>query len=513
MPHLIHEQQMAGPKSPEGFKPPSYHTNGGSNVAGPAGNGSGVGEEGGGNVHNHFYQVQSEDREPPRKSYPPKHMCIYICLLVATIIILMAIAVGVALAIILTNRSNNDEPSSPANPSPDDNNLPSVSILTKTTVVEVEVTSPSEPSLVTATMTVTYEPGTSVVTETQIQTYTAEPPPRIETSDANDDDVEDMLSSLLEQRPLISTQYVTISPSEEHTSPTTSSTTTSSTTSSMTSSTSTTATTATASTATSSASAALSTLSRISALDISSGSRRYIFWQDTDKHLVTSQFGGRRNETYRIVDKITDVGGEKPAQPKHGTPLAAADDETGALHVFYLGAKDNAIHQLTRLADGDWMATQVLHRGDALRAAPNSALSATWHRSDQFDGTRSRLVALAWQDDHLRVKTVMTEDPTDPDGWSISDLNTRMGVDVGRGARDDRGIAVSSGNLDGETLDRRASLFVAVEGDDAVMLWNCSVGANGFPLHIERCDWLNDTWSSKYMHNLRSVLLVFLWEK
>lgn len=90
--------------------------------------------------------------------------------------------------------------------------------------------------------------------------------------------------------------------------------------------------------------------------------RRLLLWQDDSGDLIATDWTAQGTLRYRIRDRI-DLTQNKPLK---GTPLAAASDDAGVIHVFYLSTGDK-IGYIFHPPTGDWKSGGVLGRdGDTI---------------------------------------------------------------------------------------------------------------------------------------------------
>lgn len=397
---------------------------------------------------------------------------------------LIAVSVGIALAVvyILKGRDHGHEE-------------PAAILTTSTTAISTtsssSFTSESTSELSSSTMTPLESIVTVIVTASEssdaVQTETA----TLTVTASDKEDLGAMLSSMLSDftRLSISTELVTVSvtPTQPTTTSTPTSTTpsTSSTTSpSVQSTTSLTPSSTTASTtsSTSSAPPSLATDSNLAAVDVQSGPqnlhRNLLIWQDASAALIALSSASDINPD--TVYPIADYA--KPPIAKRGTPLTAASDDTGAVHLFYI-AKDGSVAHLIQRDHTSWsVQRQSIHPRDT------SSLSATWHKGNDTTGA----VVLAYQASDGSVILFYGVDA--PESDDAAQINISNVLDLNPGDWDNFGLAVTSARMMGDDKDE-ASLQILVEGRDDVLAAECLVGRGRDGEIDADCYWLNDAFS------------------
>lgn len=212
--------------------------------------------------------------------------------------------------------------------------------------------------------------------------------------------------------------------------------------------------------------------SKITALDVNIGHsnlhRRLVVWQDSNDNLIAHNSSAHEKaRVYKIGDKISDRSRQIPnAMP--GTDLAAAPDDQGVIHLFYVSDDGSTVIRLTQDGEGDWVS-----QGELVQVSKGSSLSATWHQSDKDDG----VVVLAYVNSDGAVSFQISPEPGfdewktfEPDefkdmsssGWQNADITIASG-------------AFSLVNRLGPSLADWAGLHVILEGSDTVVVAECTV--------------------------------------
>jgi hypothetical protein len=196
-------------------------------------------------------------------------------------------------------------------------------------------------------------------------------------------------------------------------------------------------------------------------------------------------------------------------QPKYGTPLAAAADSSGAVHVFYLTDR-NFITHIIKLPVGDWATGGVAVESEPVVAHEESRLSATWHQSKN----EAKILALSYQTPLRQLRLLMSDQPQQDDAWYKVDVELQLGYpELGRS--NGLGHAISSGwryPLEGNDAGYHGLLGV-VEGERTVLPWECAVDFRPPPARHVECYWLNDTFEDIHEREIQipSSPMQFSW--
>lgn len=210
-----------------------------------------------------------------------------------------------------------------------------------------------------------------------------------------------------------------------------------------------------------------STRSNLGAVDINFGRadlhRRLVIWQDsTDALVVRESTQDNKTRTSRI-----SKGSDKIPDAMSGTPLAAAADDEGVTHLFYVSDDESTVIHLTQSGEG-WTS-----QGELGQVFKGSSLSATWHKS-RMDG--EGVVVLAYVNTGGQVSLKVSPEPGfdewrsfEPDefktmsGWGSANIAVTSGLFTGV-SRVGPGLAADW-----------VGLNVVLEGRDAAEVVECTV--------------------------------------
>ena len=423
VPYLAHTEDMSQPK------PPTYD---------PSAD----------QIHNHYYQVSND--EPSRQPWYRRRSCVLLILLVVTILIILAVVVTVAVVVVLRNNHHGDLDKPPMDSG---NTISSTEVSTsssETTSLDLPSTTLWQ-SIVTVTMPA--PESSAAETKTAVLTITA----------SEEEDLGDMLSSILADFPFFTTEVVTVSVTEQ---PSTTSSTTSYTTTSTTSTTTLTTTSSETSsessvTSTSSAPPSLSTDSNLAAVDVNTGpSRRLVIWQDHDDNLIAFDSGTNTpDQIYNIADALDDQ-----LRAKHTTPLTAATDDEGAVHLFYVDNEDGMIGHLVQREAGSWTA-----QSKTMHPLSSSSLSATWHKGSN---STSGEISLAFQGTKGEILLYLGADKAASEKAFVVNVSSLLHLEIGD--RDLVGLAIASGKMLSDA-GSEGDLYLLIEGKDEVLVAECSI--------------------------------------
>ncbi|CAH0026219.1 unnamed protein product [Clonostachys rhizophaga] len=441
-------------------------------------------------IHNHFYQIQADDQRPI--AWYRRRRCFYLSVALAALL-LIAISAGVASVIIISRHKSSHqhdehEASTPPPVLTTSSSISEASSSSSTT----STTEPPSTTIVSSIVTVTFTKSEeSKAVETTVITLTA-------TQTESDQDIGKMLSSMLSPFPIFTTEVVTVTADESTTSVSSSSETSSKTTSSTSTSSS--------STQTSSSSPSpsllphsLSNTSNLAAVDVKIGPsnlhRRLIVWQDEDTNIIARDSANGKSKVYRVNDKLA----EKGVKARPGTHLAAAADDSGAIHVFYIasdgdegGDEATSVSHLVQREAGEWES-----RGQRVNVTGDSSLSATWHQS----GNGTQAVVLGFQSPKNKICMLIlgdgNEDPEsdeeivdvtqllnlDTDGWSAIGLSIASGVPLGN-ANNRNKIGV-------------VGVYVLMEGENEALVAECLIGNSSKSSNAQsECRWLEGVFTN-----------------
>lgn len=192
--------------------------------------------------------------------------------------------------------------------------------------------------------------------------------------------------------------------------------------------------------------------------------RRILVWQDDESYLVATEWSEKGKTHYRLRNRI----GKSADEAKTGTPLAAAaDDESGIIHVFFLNTENHLAH-FFETAPGHWEMGRLAGKDGALVATKQSLLSATWHRGQGDDS----VLAVAYEGRESDLELVRKREPQKGGSWDVVKIQTLVTKPV-PGQMDKPCFAVAgdwqypSGGGQG--------LLLAVRDDDGMAAWACSV--------------------------------------
>ncbi|KAI6778437.1 uncharacterized protein J7T54_005343 [Emericellopsis cladophorae] len=221
----------------------------------------------------------------------------------------------------------------------------------------------------------------------------------------------------------------------------------------------------------------LSDRSSILVADVSTGSsrdyRRTMVWQsDNNATLIARDSVGGRSSIYPIQGL--------PERAKLGTPITGAVDDAGVAHVFYLNDEDRIVH-LTQVRPRQWVSVQKT------KVQVSGGISASFHRSLGDVG----LFVLAYIDNENSLAMITTTEPSGSGAWKaykpkyFQHMSGRRSVNVDITS----GIAKVASDSDPPAEGDYAGILVAVEGEDAVEIIECSSESGS----IRECFEIGDT--------------------
>lgn len=206
----------------------------------------------------------------------------------------------------------------------------------------------------------------------------------------------------------------------------------------------------------------LSDRSSLLVADVSTGSyrdyRRTMVWQsDNNATLIARDSVGGRSSIYPILGI--------PEHAKLGTPITGAVDDAGVAHVFYLNDENRIVH-LMQERPGQWVSVQKT------KVQVSGGIAASFHRSLGDVG----LLVLAYMDDENSLVMITTTDPSGSEAWKVykpeyfQHMSGRRSVNIDITS----GIAKVPRDSNPPAEGDYAGILVAVEGDDAVEIIECS---------------------------------------
>lgn len=192
-----------------------------------------------------------------------------------------------------------------------------------------------------------------------------------------------------------------------------------------------------------------------------------LVWQDGAGSLSYMNSASDPKSQIRVEESLKDT-----PKAKKGTPMAAAVDDTGSAHVFYLDENDIVSHIFMKSASSSWK-RGGLSAGDKRTAAHGkSTLSAAFHHGEHD----TNVVVLSYQDPDSNLQLTMSEDPETDEGWYTVDFASFMGR---HRAGDWGGVGHAiAGDWQNKRQDSDGSfsgLLMAVEESEKITPWECSV--------------------------------------
>lgn len=188
--------------------------------------------------------------------------------------------------------------------------------------------------------------------------------------------------------------------------------------------------------------------------------------EDTDDLLVTEWSGGGVAH-YRLKDKL----GPLMVTAKGGTPLALQADNTGTVHLFYLGTTNILLHVFETGA-GKWKEDELQSDHGRIRTSKYSTLSTAWHQGRQSPG----LLVVAYDNPSDIMQLAMSDSPTESSPWYLADV-TSVSVDSVPGQSN-----IPSYSLGGDWYDRDSkdkdgfqNLLIVIVNGREIVPWECSV--------------------------------------
>jgi hypothetical protein len=210
---------------------------------------------------------------------------------------------------------------------------------------------------------------------------------------------------------------------------------------------------------------------------------RLIVWQDIDNALVARSAARGRDSVYMISGHVSDGNGLRVDIPKAqpGTPLAAASDAAGDIHVFYVSEEHHTIIHL--VLERGWEQRDWVYKGEVVNVSPRSSLSATLHQNGE--DTTSAVVVLGYTDleNEVCFKISPPMGPKDSSPWAGDWTTFRPDVfkTLDRDHGDSRAISIASGiQVPADDAPHPgpgdyAGLHVVLEGWDAALVVECAV--------------------------------------
>ena len=245
---------------------------------------------------------------------------------------------------------------------------------------------------------------------------------------------------------------------------------------------------------------------------------RLIVWQDIDNALIARSTARGRNSVYLISDQVSDVNGLRVDIPRaqKGTPLAAASDAAGDIHVFYVSEEHHTIIHLVLELGGEQRSW--VYKGELANVSPRSSLSATLHQNGE--NTAGGVVVLVYTDLENKVCFKISP-PTESADSSPSAIEwTTYKPDVfktlDRDHWDSRAIAIASGvqvpanDAPSPQPGDYAGLHVVLEGWDAALVVECTIAGDNMSGCYHSEQYFSGTVSRLYIYESETKPLLTL---
>lgn len=217
--------------------------------------------------------------------------------------------------------------------------------------------------------------------------------------------------------------------------------------------------------------------------------RRVLIWQVEGGELVAQDWTSHSLTRYKIRDSL-DIFDEA----KYSTPLAAAADSSGVIHLFYLN-RSNAISHIYETSVGKWHRGKVTNKYGPILARGRTRLSATRHQNDADNGGSS-ILAILYQHPNGQLRLALSDAGSDAT-WHVVDISSLVeGPKPTVGTWDGLGHSIISSGVAISTDNNHTgygTLILGVEGENGVLPWKCTIDA---PLTSDKdthCWWLNAT--------------------
>lgn len=243
---------------------------------------------------------------------------------------------------------------------------------------------------------------------------------------------------------------------------------------------------------TASAVSSISTLSHLASSYSDVGDRekhrRILLWQDTDSELIAEEWSTSGRARYRVSDSLGYV------EAKEGSPLAAATDISGVIHVFYLNT-ENIVSHIFETSVGTWKKGRMANDGASITADEMTRLSATVYRNSA--GVNSApAVVLSYQNSYRELRLAISDNPANESTWSIVDAPSLVrdpAPIVGLSHRLGHTVINSYLDTGSDADDDQETITMAVEGENEILPWKCAIDIRSRLDKSTRCWWLNAT--------------------
>lgn len=206
--------------------------------------------------------------------------------------------------------------------------------------------------------------------------------------------------------------------------------------------------------------------------------RRLIIWQDEEDNLVV-------RDSSDGDTAVTHIGAFIPELPKGkmGTPLAAAADDKGQVHIFYI-TNDSETHHISQQDLDQWT-----DKGTPKSSIPaSSKLAAVWHESSNDTKLLTLTLIYDWRGEKSDkpTSTDIFFSADYGDSWDYVQPDAFKNITVP--AEGECGFSVVSGiawSDDGDDMEEPqageyAGLHVMTEGEENIQLVECEFEGNSF---------------------------------